>query len=142
MPAIVVEDVALNYTSVASAAFPSATDVFALPFPLATSAANDSDDLWSRQFSVDDDTYHGIGTSFLGFYDDDDDDFGSPMPFDASENGLWNGRFVPPPPRPPFLEESIIADGITTCDLCSWARPTKTSFTFDGTIGKSFLPHY
>lgn len=49
------------------------------------------------------------------------DTFDSPLAFDASENGLWNGHFVPPPPRPPFLDESVAADGLTTCDLCTWA---------------------
>ncbi|XP_037939368.1 uncharacterized protein LOC119672849 isoform X1 [Teleopsis dalmanni] len=71
-------------------------------------------------------------------FDDDDDLFGSPMAFDASENGLWNGRFVPPPPRPPFfMDEPVLSDGLTTCDLCSWAMPTKSTFIFEGTIEKA-----
>uniref|UniRef100_T1GYV6 Uncharacterized protein n=1 Tax=Megaselia scalaris TaxID=36166 RepID=T1GYV6_MEGSC len=77
--------------------------------------------------------------SLDNFVDVDDDLFGSPMPFDASENGLWNGRFVPPPPRPPFLmDDPIISEGISsTCDLCSWAMPTKSTFIFEGTIEKA-----
>uniref|UniRef100_A0A336N2V1 CSON009262 protein n=1 Tax=Culicoides sonorensis TaxID=179676 RepID=A0A336N2V1_CULSO len=59
----------------------------------------------------------------------EEDDFFSPMPFDASEGGLWNGRFVPPPPRPPFLENTVLSDGLTTCDLCSWAWHDKNSFS-------------
>uniref|UniRef100_T1GGV3 Uncharacterized protein n=1 Tax=Megaselia scalaris TaxID=36166 RepID=T1GGV3_MEGSC len=51
----------------------------------------------------------------------EEDLFESPLAFDASENGLWNGRFVPPPPRPPFLDDSVATDGLTTCDLCTWA---------------------
>ncbi|XP_017490508.1 PREDICTED: uncharacterized protein LOC108378715 [Rhagoletis zephyria] len=71
-------------------------------------------------------------------FDDDDDLFGSPLAFDASENGLWNGRFVPPPPRPPFFpDEPVLSDGLTTCDLCSWAMPTKSTFIFEGTIEKA-----
>ncbi|KAL6442807.1 hypothetical protein ACFW04_002698 [Cataglyphis niger] len=57
-------------------------------------------------------------------------------------DSLWAviGNFVPPPPRPPFLpEESIATDGLTTCDLCSWAwRNDRHSFsrkTVDGTLG-------
>lgn len=67
----------------------------------------------------------------------EDDTFFSPMPFDASESGLWNGRFVPPPPRPPFLENTVLSDGLTTCDLCSWAWHDKNSFSSLGeSIGK------
>ncbi|XP_058988184.1 lateral signaling target protein 2 homolog [Musca domestica] len=76
--------------------------------------------------------------SFDIFDDNDNDLFGSPMPFDASENGLWNGRFVPPPPRPPFfVDEPVLSDGLTTCDLCSWAMPTKSTFIFEGTMEKA-----
>ncbi|XP_075229844.1 uncharacterized protein LOC142329286 [Lycorma delicatula] len=33
------------------------------------------------------------------------------------------GDFLPPPPRPPFLEDDFVQpDGLTTCDLCTWAR--------------------
>ncbi|XP_044745280.1 uncharacterized protein LOC123307126 [Coccinella septempunctata] len=40
---------------------------------------------------------------------------------DVSENGLFSGVFVPPPPRPIFFNASAIPDDLTTCDLCSWA---------------------
>ncbi|GLV33862.1 uncharacterized protein CBL_11254 [Carabus blaptoides fortunei] len=43
------------------------------------------------------------------------------MALDASEGGLWSGSFVPPPPRPIFLDDAATPDGLTTCDLCSWA---------------------
>lgn len=67
----------------------------------------------------------------------EDDSFYSPMTFDAGENGLWNGRFVPPPPRPPFLDESVSSDGLTTCDLCSWAWHDRNSYSSLGdSIGK------
>lgn len=83
----------------------------------------------------------GFGDVTFDIFDDDDDLFGSPMAFDASEQGLWNGRFVPPPPRPPFfVDEPVLSDGLTTCDLCSWAMPTKSTFMFEGTIGESTLP--
>ncbi|KAI8116522.1 hypothetical protein CVS40_11433 [Lucilia cuprina] len=76
--------------------------------------------------------------SFDIFDDNDNDLFGSPLAFDASENGLWNGRFVPPPPRPPFfVDEPVLSDGLTTCDLCSWAMPTKSTFIFEGTMEKA-----
>ncbi|KAJ8668732.1 hypothetical protein QAD02_010395, partial [Eretmocerus hayati] len=44
--------------------------------------------------------------------------------------------FVPPPPRPPYLpEDTPPTDGITTCDLCSWAlRNDRYSFSLDGTL--------
>lgn len=78
-----------------------------------------------------------FGDVTFDIFDDDDDLFGSPMAFDASEQGLWNGRFVPPPPRPPFfVDEPVLSDGLTTCDLCSWAMPTKSTFMFEGTIGE------
>ncbi|XP_017017909.1 uncharacterized protein [Drosophila kikkawai] len=79
-----------------------------------------------------------FGDVTFDLFDDDDDLFGSPMAFDGSENGLWNGRFVPPPPRPPFfVDEPVLSDGLTTCDLCSWAMPTKSTFMFEGTIEKA-----
>ncbi|KAH8304022.1 hypothetical protein KR018_005917 [Drosophila ironensis] len=79
-----------------------------------------------------------FGDVTFDIFDDDDDLFGSPMAFDASEQGLWNGRFVPPPPRPPFfVDEPVLSDGPTTCDLCSWAMPTKSTFMFEGTIEKA-----
>ncbi|TGZ32168.1 Uncharacterized protein DBV15_01089 [Temnothorax longispinosus] len=56
-------------------------------------------------------------------------------------DSLWAviGSFVPPPPRPPYLpEESIATDGLTTCDLCSWAwRNDRHSFSLDGTLASS-----
>lgn len=56
-------------------------------------------------------------------------------------DSLWAviGSFVPPPPRPPYLpEEGVTTDGLTTCDLCSWAwRNDRHSFSLDGTLGKS-----
>ncbi|GAB0095650.1 uncharacterized protein DMENIID0001_110550 [Sergentomyia squamirostris] len=61
----------------------------------------------------------------------------SPLAFDASEGGLWNGKFVPPPPRPPFLEETVSSDGLTTCDLCSWAWRERNAFSLDGPINES-----
>lgn len=67
------------------------------------------------------------------------DTFDSPLAFDASENGLWNGHFVPPPPRPPFLDESVAADGLTTCDLCTWAWQ-RNAYSLDGSIGESLVP--
>lgn len=53
---------------------------------------------------------------------------------DTIDQSYWNGKFVPPPPRPPFLEESIAPDGLTTCDLCSWAWQDKGSLSLDGAI--------
>lgn len=58
-------------------------------------------------------------------------------------DSLWAviGSFVPPPPRPPYLpEEGIATDGLTTCDLCSWAlRNDRHSFSLDGTLGKFYI---
>ncbi|KAI5701798.1 hypothetical protein M8J75_013464 [Diaphorina citri] len=37
---------------------------------------------------------------------------------------FWGKPFVPPPPRPPYWEDTeslVLTDGLTTCDLCSWA---------------------
>ena len=65
----------------------------------------------------------------------EDDLFNSPLTFDASETGLWNGRFVPPPPRPPFIDDTIPTDGLTTCDLCTWAIQEKNAFSLEGSIG-------
>lgn len=69
----------------------------------------------------------------------EEDTFHSPLPFDASEGGLWNGKFVPPPPRPPFLDETVSSDGLTTCDLCTWAWHEKNAYSLDGSIGKFFF---
>ncbi|XP_043488921.1 uncharacterized protein LOC122515586 [Polistes fuscatus] len=56
-------------------------------------------------------------------------------------DSLWAviGSFVPPPPRPPYLpEEGIATDGLTTCDLCSWAwRNDRHPFSLDGTLEAS-----
>ncbi|XP_018567689.1 uncharacterized protein LOC108908222 [Anoplophora glabripennis] len=58
----------------------------------------------------------------------------SALPLDASEGGLFAGNFVPPPPRPLFLDESVTPDGLTTCDLCSWAwQNGNGAFAFDNT---------
>lgn len=68
----------------------------------------------------------------------EEDSFYSPLPFDASERGLWNGRFVPPPPRPPFWDDSITSDGLTTCDLCTWASHERNAYSLDGSISGKF----
>lgn len=50
--------------------------------------------------------------------------------------------FVPPPPRPPFMPDEDVppTDGLTTCDLCSWAlRNDRYTFSLDGTLGESNL---
>ncbi|XP_065074086.1 uncharacterized protein LOC135698130 isoform X1 [Ochlerotatus camptorhynchus] len=59
---------------------------------------------------------------------------------DTIDQSYWNGKFVPPPPRPPFLEESIAPDGLTTCDLCSWAWQDKGTLSLDGAIKEIFSP--
>lgn len=41
--------------------------------------------------------------------------------FGQEDEDWWTSGFLPPPPRPPFLEE-VASDGLTTCDLCTWAR--------------------
>lgn len=65
----------------------------------------------------------------------EEDSFYTSLPFDASESGLWNGRFVPPPPRPPFWDDDKVeTDGLTTCDLCTWALQDRNAFSIDGTI--------
>lgn len=69
----------------------------------------------------------------------EEDSFYSPLPFDASESGLWNGRFVPPPPRPPFWDDTITSDGLTTCDLCTWALHERNAFSYDGSISGEFF---
>lgn len=68
----------------------------------------------------------------------EEDSFYSPLPFDASESGLWNGRFVPPPPRPPFWDDTINSDGLTTCDLCTWALHDRNAFSLDGSISGEY----
>lgn len=69
----------------------------------------------------------------------EEDSFYSSLPFDASESGLWNGRFVPPPPRPPFWDDTVTPDGLTTCDLCTWALQDRNAFSIDGTISGKCL---
>ncbi|XP_050302074.1 uncharacterized protein LOC126740177 isoform X2 [Anthonomus grandis grandis] len=49
--------------------------------------------------------------------------------FDFSETGFLS--FVPPPPRPMFLED-ISPDGVTTCDMCSWAMKKSNALTLEG----------
>lgn len=72
----------------------------------------------------------------LDFWQNFEDDLmKSSIPFDATDTGLWNGRFVPPPPRPPFLDETVISDGLTTCDLCSWASLNKNAYSLEGSLG-------
>lgn len=80
-----------------------------------------------------------VDANFEFWMNFEDDLFGSPLAFDASETGLWNGKFVPPPPRPDFLEDTVVSDGLTTCDLCSWAVPDKNAFLLDGSIGKKMF---
>ncbi|KAF7265292.1 hypothetical protein GWI33_021282 [Rhynchophorus ferrugineus] len=59
-----------------------------------------------------------------------DEDFPSPQMFFESEGGFFS--FVPPPPRPVFLED-VTPDGVTTCDLCSWAwQGGSNAVTYDG----------
>ncbi|KAK6629475.1 hypothetical protein RUM43_003292 [Polyplax serrata] len=48
------------------------------------------------------------------------------------EGGLWSSAFVPPPPRPDFLDDDIATDGVTTCDLCTWARHHPLGSELDG----------
>lgn len=61
-------------------------------------------------------------------------------------DSLWAviGSFVPPPPRPPYVpEDGIATDGLTTCDLCSWAwKNDRHSFSLDGTLGESYVILY
>lgn len=43
------------------------------------------------------------------------------IPFGEKVEDWWTSGFLPPPPRPPYLED-VASDGLTTCDLCTWAR--------------------
>ncbi|XP_023289664.1 E3 SUMO-protein ligase CBX4 isoform X2 [Orussus abietinus] len=58
-------------------------------------------------------------------------------------DSLWTviGSFVPPPPRPPYLpEDGVSTDGLTTCDLCSWAwRNDRHGFSLDGALAPGEL---
>ena len=47
------------------------------------------------------------------------DDFTWEFPDDEE---FWSRPFLPPPPRPAFLDDQVESDGLTTCDLCTWAR--------------------
>ncbi|KAJ9585895.1 hypothetical protein L9F63_020458 [Diploptera punctata] len=47
------------------------------------------------------------------------------------EGGLWTSSFVPPPPRPDFLDDHATPDGVTTCDLCTWAWHDRGIFSVD-----------
>lgn len=111
---------------------------------MATANLNSNIDAIADSISSSSSSSSSISNSFLPANNDDDDfwlnaieedTFESPLAFDNSENGLWNGRFVPPPPRPPFLDESVAADGLTTCDLCTWAWQ-RNAYSLDGSIGK------
>lgn len=84
--------------------YPGTTTVTSEDTTGATGDASSSDDYlwWSSEDVMDE---HSIPA----------------MRLDGSEGGLWSGAFVPPPPRPVFLDEGATPDGLTTCDLCSWA---------------------
>jgi hypothetical protein len=73
------------------------------------------------------------------FLSDTDDIHVLSIPLDASESGFFNGNFVPPPPRPLFLDEGVTSDGLTTCDLCSWAWQNGNSYNMDIDLGWFFL---
>lgn len=105
--------------------------------------ASFEDDPETAAFTFDDEAFNRLtGDADWWLNAIESDSFDSPMPFDASESGLWNGRFVPPPPRPPFLDESIASDGLTTCDLCTWAWHDRNAFTPDGSIGGKYTSTY
>lgn len=63
----------------------------------------------------------------------------SPIPLDASEGGFFTGSFLPPPPRPLFLDDCATPDGVTTCDLCTWAwqQDNNGVYGYDATKGKN-----
>ena len=132
MPAIVIEDAGLNYTSpqqhFTSYNYPAFSPPSARNLVSLGGGGN-------NQNVGQPNLYEDGRSIFDGFDDIQEELYGSPLAFDASENGLWNGRFVPPPPRPPFMDD-LVTDGVTTCDLCSWAMPTKSTFIFEGTIGE------
>ncbi|KAJ8919854.1 hypothetical protein NQ315_006383, partial [Exocentrus adspersus] len=57
-----------------------------------------------------------------------------PCPWTPAKGAFSPGGFVPPPPRPHFLDDSATPDGLTTCDLCSWAwQNGNGAFAFDTT---------
>lgn len=115
---------------------PAGTDI---PTSSAYSSSDPSSSLSSDAF--DDDAFNQLTSDSDWWLNAiEEDSFDSPLPFDASEGGLWNGRFVPPPPRPPFLDENVASDGLTTCDLCTWAWHDRNAFSLDGSIvGGKFL---
>ncbi|XP_022915807.1 uncharacterized protein [Onthophagus taurus] len=61
-----------------------------------------------------------------------------PLPLESDGGGggisLFGGNFVPPPPRPLFLDDTATPDGLTTCDLCSWAWQNGNSLTLDAAM--------
>ncbi|XP_060519747.1 uncharacterized protein LOC132697965 isoform X2 [Cylas formicarius] len=65
-----------------------------------------------------------------------EDDYQAPrLPLDATEGDFFGGGFVPPPPRPLFLDD-VTPDGVTTCDLCSWAwQHGNSAIPYDGRDG-------
>lgn len=81
--------------------------------------------------SFNDETWWMVGGAGL-----EDSSFNSPLSFDASDSGLFNGNFVPPPPRPPFLEEAAQSDGLTTCGMCSWATKNDHLLATSSNTGK------
>lgn len=66
--------------------------------------ADDIDNTWTWPEAIEEDTAE-ISSSALF----------------RADSSFWSGSFLPPPPRPPYLEDQISTDGLTTCDLCSWA---------------------
>jgi hypothetical protein len=56
------------------------------------------------------------------------------LPLDG-EGGLWTSSFIPPPPRPDFLDDHATPDGLTTCDLCTWAWHERGLFSLDPSQG-------
>ncbi|XP_047114777.1 uncharacterized protein LOC124795038 [Schistocerca piceifrons] len=56
----------------------------------------------------------------------EEDALSLPLDGDDDAAALWSGAFVPPPPRPHFLDDSAAPDGLTTCDLCAWAWRART----------------
>ncbi|XP_017775947.1 PREDICTED: uncharacterized protein LOC108562190 isoform X2 [Nicrophorus vespilloides] len=69
-----------------------------------------------------------------------EEDAVSALRLDDGDGGLWSGNFVPPPPRPLFLDDTATPDGVTTCDLCSWAwQDGKSTYTLDTTLAPGEL---
>lgn len=57
---------------------------------------------------------------------------------DVSESGLFSGVFVPPPPRPKFLDGTVKPDAFTKCDLCSWAWKKSKVLSTESSFGNVF----